>query len=201
MSVGDEKIYTVESGFRPEHRQIVAAGYWAAFARKLRYPLGPEPKALDFLERVLDPDHAISAVSRQGDFLGIAGFKTLEGSFVGGDLREMSKVYGWFGGVVRGLLTGVLERKCEPGALLMDGIFVRPEARGLGVGSALLDAIEQLAVTNGLREVRLDVIDENPGARALYERRGFQARSQISLGVLKFLYGFRSATTMIKVVA
>lgn len=192
--------FTVEAKFRSEHRGIVAAGYWAAFSRKLRYPLGPEHKAIAFLEQVLDPSHAISAVAKDGTFLGIAGFKTPDGAFVGGKLEEMAKVYGWLGGAGRGLLTGILERKCEPGTLLMDGIFVRPEARSLGVGSALLDAIERHAVKKGLKHVRLDVIDENPRARELYQRRGFEAGSCRSIGALKPIFGFRSATTMIKAV-
>lgn len=76
--------FTVEAEFRSEHCGIAAAGYWAAFSRKLRYPLGPEHKAIAFLEQVLDPSHAISAVAKDGTFLGIAGFKTPDGAFVGG---------------------------------------------------------------------------------------------------------------------
>ncbi|AHB49831.1 hypothetical protein W911_01515 [Hyphomicrobium nitrativorans NL23] len=70
--------------------------------------------------------------------------------------------------------------------------------RGLGVGSALLDAIERHAATKGLKHLRLDVIDENTRARALYERHGFDARSHRSIGALKPIFGFRTATTMIK---
>jgi len=197
---GGDADFTVEAKFRPEHRGIAAAGYWAAFSRKLRYPLGPEHKAIAFLEQVLDPSHAISAVARDGTFLGVAGFKTPDGAFVGGRLNEMANVYGWLGGIGRGLMIGILERKCEPGTLLMDGIFVRPEARSLGVGSALLDAIERHAVTRGLTHVRLDVIDGNPRAQELYQRRGFEVHSRRSIGILKPIFGFRSATTMIKAV-
>ena len=32
--------YTIRDGLRTEHRAIAAAGYWEAFSRKLRYPLG-----------------------------------------------------------------------------------------------------------------------------------------------------------------
>lgn len=194
----DEGQFRIEPGLRAEHRGIAAAGYWEAFSRKLRYPLGPRGKAIAFIERVLSPDHAISAVSTDGAFLGVAGFKTPDGAFVGGGLSDMAATYGWFGGVARAILIGLLERPCEPGTLLMDGIFVRPEARSLGVGSALLDAIEAHAAKNGLQQVRLDVIDENPRARALYTRRGFEAVSTASLGLLQPIFGFRTATTMVK---
>lgn len=192
--------FSIEPGLRPDHRSEAAAGYWEAFSRKLRYPLGPQEKAVAFIEKALDPRHAISAVAADGRFLGVAGFKTPEGAFVGGGLRDLAKTYGWLSGLARALPLGILERKCEPGALLMDGIFVRPAARGLGVGSALLDAIERHAAVQGLKQVRLDVIDANPRAKALYTRRGFAVVSSASLGLLEPFFGFRSATTMVKAV-
>jgi len=82
--------FTVENDLRPEHRHLAARGYWNAFARKLRYPLGPEEKAVRFIESVLDPTHAMSAVSEDGAFLGVAGFKTPNGALVGGGLADMT---------------------------------------------------------------------------------------------------------------
>ena len=58
--------FQIEHGLRPEHRTRAAQGYWQAFSRKLRYPLGPETRAIAFIERALDPTHAISAVSSDG---------------------------------------------------------------------------------------------------------------------------------------
>jgi GNAT superfamily N-acetyltransferase len=52
-------------------------------------------------------------------------------------------------------------------------MFVRPEARGAGVGSALLVAAEQEAARRGWTELRLDTHSELVEARALYEARGF----------------------------
>ncbi|MHA3913753.1 GNAT family N-acetyltransferase [Halovulum sp. GXIMD14793] len=192
--------FTIQPGLAPEHRRAAAKGYWAAFARKLRYPLGPASRAVTFIERVLDPTHAISAVSADGTFLGVAGFKTPEGAFIGSDFSDMTAVYGTLRAIWRGLLISALERKCDTHSLLMDGIFVQEKARGLGVGTALLHAVEQEAQARGLAEVRLDVIDTNPRARALYERQGPLAKDVQSTGFLKPLFGFAEATTMIKAV-
>lgn len=190
--------FTVEQGVQPQHLAQAAQGYWRAFSRKLRYPLGPEKKAVAFLESVMDPTHAISAVSKDGAFLGMAGFKSPQGALVGGGMRDMARVYGWIGGSVRGALIQALERRCDDDTLLMDGIFVEPEARGQGVGTALLNAIEVHCARQGLRQIRLDVIDTNPRARALYERLGFAERSVLSLGPLRSVFGFSSATEMTK---
>ena len=190
--------FRIEPGLRAEHRPQAAGGYWEAFARKLRYPLGPRRKAVAFTRRVLDASHAISAVSADGDFLGVAGFKTPRGAFVGGEFADLVRIYGLSSAVARAFLVSVLERPCEKGTLLMDGIFVDRRARGLGVGTALLAAVERHARRAGLGWVRLDVIDSNPRARALYDRQGFRAQSTQSIGILQPLFGFRSATTMLK---
>lgn len=186
----------IEPGLRAEHRASAARGYWQAFSRKLRYPLGPQEKAVTFFEQVIAPDHAISAISSNGRFLGVAGFKSPHGSFIGGTFSDLAEVYGTFGAAWRAMLVSSLERECEPGTLLMDGIFVDPEARGLGVGTALLQAIVDYAGTSGLERVRLDVIDTNTRARALYEREGFVAQNVQTLGIFAPVFGFSSATEM-----
>lgn len=189
---------SIEPGFRSEHRKLAAKGYWNAFSRKLNWPLGPENKALSFLQNNLDPTHAISAISSKGDFLGVAGFKTPKGAFVGGTFQDLVKNYGWFGALRRAALLSVLERDCEADTLLMDGIFVEPTARGKGIGGRLLCAIEAHAQSLHLNHVRLDVIDSNTRARALYERQGYVQTGEQSLGFLKHIFGFERAATMVK---
>ena len=80
----------------------------------------------------------------------------------------------------------------------MDGIFVEPQARGLGVGTALLHAIMGHAAHSQLQRVRLDVIDTNPRARALYEREGFVVQDVKELGLVAPIFGFSTATEMVK---
>lgn len=50
----------------------------------------------------------------------------------------------------------------------------RPEARGKGVGSALVAAVERLARRRGCRELRLEVRVDNDAAIRLYERLGYR---------------------------
>ncbi len=52
-------------------------------------------------------------------------------------------------------------------------IGVAAEARGTGIGSALLDALLSLAREQGYRAVSLSVDRQNPAHR-LYERKGFR---------------------------
>jgi len=77
-------------------------------------------------------------------------------------------------------------------------LFVAPAARNQGVGTALLDAISAEARRRGYAQVRLDVIDSNPRARALYLKEGFKELGTSKLGVLRFAFNFRAATTMVR---
>jgi hypothetical protein len=42
------------------------------------------------------------------------------------------------------------------------------------------------------------VVDTNPRARALYEREGFRVISETRMGVLRHVFGFESAATMVR---
>ncbi|HET6900032.1 MAG TPA: GNAT family N-acetyltransferase [Vicinamibacteria bacterium] len=53
-------------------------------------------------------------------------------------------------------------------------IVVAPEARGQGVGRALLAAAEDWARARGYRLITLNVFLDNAGARRTYERAGYR---------------------------
>lgn len=184
-------------GVKPDERRQVAELYWEAFGPKLARVMHPEAKALAFIEQVLDPEHAICAHDNDGTLLGVAGFKTYDGALVDGTFEELSEIYGLFGAIWRAGLLTLLERDTENARFLMDGIFVEKSSRDQGVGTTLLKAIVTEARRRKYNEVRLDVIDTNTRARALYERFGFVAHGTQNLGPLRYVFGFKSATTMI----
>ena len=53
-------------------------------------------------------------------------------------------------------------------------IAVAAAARGRGVGAALMRALAERASQAGLRELRLEVRDDNTAAQQLYRRLGYQ---------------------------
>ena len=61
----------------------------------------------------------------------------------------------------------------EPGVTELVSMFVRPQARGHGVGEALIDAVAAWAKDQGATSVHLWVTDTNKAAIRLYERCGF----------------------------
>jgi len=187
----------ISPGFSDAERPLAARLYWQAFRGKLGPVMRPEPRALAFFEAVLDPHFALAARDEAGHLLGLAGFKTTEGALTDGGVRDLTRAYGWVGGLWRAALLSALERNLTADTLLMDGIFVAEEARGRGVGTALLTAIKTEARNRGLASVRLDVIDSNPRARALYERAGFTPTGVEKTGPLRYVFGFETSTTML----
>lgn len=188
---------TISKGFGADERAQIAMLYWEAFGAKLSKVMGPEPLALTFIADQLNPDFALIARGPDQAIRGVAGFKTAKGALVGGEMKELAAAYGWLSALWRGPLLALVERELSEDVLLMDGICVATDARGTGVGTQLLTAVKEEAAARGLASVRLDVIDTNPRAKALYERQGFRAMGQQTLGPFAWIFGFRSSTKMI----
>ncbi|MDR0810551.1 MAG: GNAT family N-acetyltransferase, partial [Gemmobacter sp.] len=179
---------TILRGLPEQHRAAAARLYWQAFGDKLGRVMGPEPRALDYLCRVIRADHALVAVAGD-ELLGFAGFKSPGGGFAEGGWAEMRPIYGLFGAGWRLALLGVLSRQVDNERFLVDGICVIPGRRGEGIGSQLVAALCAEAALRGYRAVRLDVIDRNTRARALYERLGFRPVAEDDLGLLRLAFG------------
>lgn len=187
---------TLLRGLPEEHRAAAARLYWQAFGDKLGRVMGPEPRALDYLGRVIRPDHAVVALEG-GRLLGFAGFKSPGGGFADGGWPEMRPVYGVAGAGWRLALLGALSRQVDNERFLVDGICVTPDRRGEGIGTQLVAALCAEAVRRGYPAVRLEVIDRNTRARALYERLGFRVVAEEELGLLRLAFGFRRTATMV----
>lgn len=187
----------ISIGIPTEDRNKAADLYWQAFGGKLGRVMAPTDKALAFITAAIDPNHVIAAYD-DGNLVGVAGFKSNKGAFVGGGLRDLIAVYGIWGGIWRGVTLDLLSRDTDNARFLMDGLCVDTTARGRGVGSALLEAVYTEARQRGYEQVRLDVVEANERARALYLRHGFNDVATFSIWPLHRVFGFRRATTMVR---
>ena len=60
-------------------------------------------------------------------------------------------------------------------AATVDDFFVRPEARGEGLGKAALAEVRRACEGLGMRALRVEVGVDNPAARAVYRSAGFES--------------------------
>jgi ribosomal protein S18 acetylase RimI-like enzyme len=61
----------------------------------------------------------------------------------------------------------------EPTLVYLMAVWVHPAARGTGAGEALVEAVLSWSASAGATTVRLEVVEGNGPAIALYERQGF----------------------------
>ncbi len=188
----------ISLGLPRELRAEAAAIYWQAFGGKLGRVLGPDARAITFLQRALRSDYCMIARSETGRLLGIVGFQTVNGAFAGGTPDDLRAIYGRLGAIWRMTVLRLLSHDDGTQRFLIDGICVVDDAQGTGVGTALLAAICDEARSRGYPAIRLDVVDTNLRARALYERLGFFPLDTTHIGILQHIFGFTAATTMVK---
>jgi ribosomal protein S18 acetylase RimI-like enzyme len=78
------------------------------------------------------------------------------------------------GEALHGLVVGY-ERTEQPERVALVSLWVAPESRGRGLGSALVERVVEWAEDRGADAVTLWVNEENAAAVGLYERAGFTA--------------------------
>lgn len=196
MGIGGIRI-----GFDESERAHIGALYWEAFRRKLRPAFADAETGLHVVRASMRSDRLLVARSADGAVAGVCGFH--EGgagaaAMTWTTLRSRLSI----GQALRAsLVLGLLARRGEAGALVLDGICVDARQRGSGIGTSLLDAAELHARRQGMTSVRLSVIDRNPRARALYARRGFVPIASGAMGAMGPVYGFDRYTVMSKELA
>ena len=68
----------------------------------------------------------------------------------------------------------LLDEDAAPGEFIVASVAVDPAARGLGVGTRLMQAAGERAATLGAHTMSLGVLGDNEGAFRLYERLGYR---------------------------
>jgi len=185
----------ITQGFTEEERDTVASLYWEAFGRKLRPGFRDESTGVAVVRAVLRRDHML--VARRGDdVLGVCGFYEAGAGAADFGWSHLRRTLSPLAALRASVVLSVLSRSPRPDSLVLDGICVERHARGLGIGTSLLEAASEAARRRKARAVRLSVIDGNPRARALYERQGFVQVDRGALGPLSPVYGFDGYTTM-----
>jgi ribosomal protein S18 acetylase RimI-like enzyme len=192
---------TIRRGLEPRHRAAAAAIFEDAFGHDQRMTVPDPAKRLRFLEAAIDARHVASALDGD-ELVGLVGLSTREAPYRGGvmdiswDPRQLHGILGWLGAAWAQWGTRLARHRPAADELYIDGLAVASHARGQGVGTRLLAEADAAARELGLAWVRLDVLDANPRARALYERLGFEVTKVAPLGYQGRWTGYGAMVSM-----
>ena len=171
--------------------------YDEAFGAKFSVAIRDRKVRLQILKDALLLPYAVAAIA-DGKLVGLAGYNTLHGALTNGmSAGLLVQHLGLLSGFWAAMVFSLYERQPQESELVMDGIAVKSEMRGMGIGSKLLNELKLFASHNGYSRIRLDVIDTNPAARRLYERQGFLPTRTERFEFLRWLLGFGASTTMV----
>ncbi len=192
---------TIEHGLPDELRGQAVEVFEEAFGEKMRTVVRDADKRREFMRRSIVAQNCL--IARRGDeLLGMAGLSSKGAPHAGGlmgsswDVRPYRDVLGWVGAMWAVWGTRMADHRPKADEIYVDGIAVAPAFRGLGNGTRLLDATTEIARANGKRFVRLDVIDRNPRAQALYERLGYRVTKVQSFRYKERWVGFGAMISM-----
>ena len=154
-------------------RRQAALVYYQSFAGNFA-PLSRSPRqVVRLLCRALNPERTVVVFA--GDrVVAVAGMRFRGQQMLHFRLSHLARYLGWWQGLLSQTTTGYLLRSQEPDELLVDGLAVRESWRGRGIGKRLLTAIKEIACSEGLSVVRLEVEADNSAALGLYRKMGFR---------------------------
>lgn len=186
----------------PQHLRADAARLFdEAFGDMMGMAIPEQARREAFLEVTFRADHIVAAL-RRDQLAGMVGLSAVRGTYRGGvievrgALGQLRKRLGLLAAARAILVLSMAAHKPEEGELYIDGIVVDAAARGLGIGTRLLEEAHDIAREDGFRWVRLDVIDTNTRAQALYERLGYKVTRVQSFRYMSRIVGFGGLASM-----
>lgn len=160
-------------------KREVARLYYQAFALKfsaLWIFTREEKEVVEVLCSSLRYDNGLYALC-EGRVIGFIGLEKGDGFFAALNYASLRQTFGIFGGVWRYAAYGVyrlFHSGISKDTIHIDPLVVSGEARGLGIGTRLLEAAFTWSRQANRSKVLLEVVDTNPLAKKLYERVGFR---------------------------
>jgi ribosomal protein S18 acetylase RimI-like enzyme len=190
----------IAQGLTDEQVSAAVAILLEAFDEKIAYELRPTSaeQAARITAAGIAPEQAWCALAEDGSLVGLAGVAAPGLPFYHVPFGLMRVEFGLIGAFQRwayGLLE-VLARPRRQGTRRIEVLAVRADARGSGVGTALLEAAVSGAHDEGAARLLLEVVDTNGRAKELYERAGFRCTRTIRSGLLTSGAGYSAVHFM-----
>jgi len=161
----------IRLGLDVRHKDDLIRVFCDTFPEVIVPVFGSIERCKRLLERSLANDRVLAAIM-DDRLIGFAGLHFSGREWFDPSLSSLISVTRW--GVFRTVAVGIaLFRRPRPDSMHLDTLAVRPDMRGRGIGTQLVDAVVALANAEGKRILTLEVEDITPRAKRFYERIGF----------------------------
>jgi len=196
---------TITSTLSRHQQREVAEIYYDSFKikfSKLWLFTNNKGLAIEVLSQSIDFNNGLYAI-KDNEVIGFIGLETVGSIYTNLRFSSLIKAFGLIGGLWRTagyLIYRAFQGRIGEDEMHIDPIAVSEKARGLGVGTKLLDASLVLAKSLGKKKMTLEVVDTNPEAKKLYERKEFVVTKIEKTGFLTSLAGFTKVFHMRKVI-
>lgn len=187
----------IEHDCTPDDAEAMARLFFDGFEEQAKPVFGRPENLAGIIRRSMDPSACIVARDGEG-MVGMAVLDLEDRHLFSPRLRHFIAEYGRLQGPPRFVMALLLNAGFQKAPFYLDTLAVRNGRRGAGVGTALLEAVEREAARDGYDAVVLDVVDENPRARKLYQNLGFKPVKHRRLPFYKPVFGISGYTRMEK---
>lgn len=186
----------ITQGIEESEAGDLAILIYEAFTAKFTALGFDKPTAVEILRTSCNPDCTFTAhIGR--DLVGAAGIMTVNRKFFTFRLHTLAQYFNPLKALAAYLALN-LEERVAADELKIEALAVDKERRGLGIGTALIQQMEQFAREEGYKVLSLDVVDTNTEARKLYSRLGFEVVKTTRFWGLAQRAGFNSSHVMKK---
>jgi ribosomal protein S18 acetylase RimI-like enzyme len=187
----------IEHGCTLNDAEAIAGLFFEGFAKETRLVFGSPGSMARVMHKSMNPATCIAA-REAGRLAGMAVLDLEDRHLFHPRLKQFTAEYGRLDGLRRFVLMLMLGTGSHKDLFYLDTLTVGEGRRGEGIGSRLLAEVEREAARQGHGSVVLDVVDENPRARKLYESLGFREVKHRRLPLYKPIFGFSGYSRMEK---
>ncbi len=156
-----------------KHVRSAIALFYEAFAEKFHIGFSNTDQVYLLFHDSIDRDNCIIALQND-DLLGILTYQTIQVEFFHLRLGALFRRFWPWRALRMALNLVLLDESAKPEEFIVSSISVNEQSRGLGVGTRLMNAAEELARESGKNFLSLGVVGQNKDARRLYERLGYR---------------------------
>lgn len=146
-------------------------------------------QGLRILRKSANYDQGLYAIHKL-KIIGAVGMNFRKKRFYYFPWKVLLEEFGFIGALWRSIIQKFSADRLKDTELYIGSIAVAEHYRGKGIGTQLLNAVNDLAKNNGFDSIILDVVDTNPRAFDLYKRHGYEVIKKRKFGFITRSAGF-----------